>query len=315
VGQRCRDVFPVCGEMNPCPHQTVLTEQKRSVREIHGRISDRPLRIEIIPAPAAGPHFSLVHVAHDLSDERAIRSQLVTADRLATIGRLAAGVAHEVNNPAAFVMVNLGVLRERFASGTARPADTVAILTESLDGMDRIREILQDLKGFARERSRDKVDLSALVASALRMASHETRGRARVEKSLEPGLFAYVRGARIAQVVLNLVVNAAQAIPPGNPGENRIMVRAWREGDLAKIDVSDTGAGVPPELSALIFEPFFTTRESSGGTGLGLWLAREIVEEEGGTIRSLNPPEGGARFVIELHAAPREPETRAIPPL
>jgi two-component system NtrC family sensor kinase len=139
-----------------------------------------------------------------------------------------------------------------------------------------------------------------VVASAVRMAAHETGGRARVESRLEPGLYAYVRGARVAQVVLNLLVNAAQAIPPGNPASHRIGVRTWREGDSAKIEVTDTGSGVPAEVADRIFDPFFTTRESAGGTGLGLWLARAIVEEEGGTIGTSNLPGSGARFLLEL---------------
>jgi PAS domain S-box-containing protein len=302
VGRRCFEIFPTCALESPCPHQVALGTQQRVVREIHGRISNRPLRVEIIPAPASYPHFVLVHIGHDLQEERAIRSRLITADRLASIGRLAAGVAHEVNNPAAFVTVNLGVLRERFASDAGRSTDVLAMLDESLHGMERIRDIVRDLKGLARERSRDKVDLSVVVASAIRMAAHETGGRARVDKHLEPGLYALVRGARVAQVVLNLIVNAAQAIPPGSPGSHRITVRTWREQGRAQIEVTDTGPGVPEGLEDRIFEPFFTTRESSGGTGLGLWLARAIVEEEGGTIESSNLVGGGASFRLTLPA-------------
>jgi PAS domain S-box-containing protein len=300
LGLPCREVFPMCERESPCLHQRALATQLREVREIHGRISNRPLRIEVIPAPGSRPHFSLVHTAHDLREERGIRSRLITADRLASIGRLAAGVAHEVNNPAAFVTVNLGVLRDRLASGAARSADMLAMLDESLQGMERIRDIVRDLKGFARERSREKVDLSAVIATALRMAAHETEGRARVDRELEPGLHAYVRGARVAQVILNLVVNAAQAIPAGQPAAHRIVVRAWREGDRAKIEVCDTGTGIPAEVAEQIFEPFFTTRERAGGTGLGLWLARAIVEEEGGTIEASNTPGAGACFTLAL---------------
>ena len=184
LGQLCRDVFPMCSRESPCLHELALAEQRRQVLEIHGRISNRPLRIEVIPAPASRPHFALVHTAHDLREERAIRSRLITADRLASIGRLAAGVAHEINNPAAFVTVNLGVLRDRLASGAARSADMLAMLEESLQGMERIRDIVRDLKGFARERSRDKVDLSAVVATAVRMAgSIAFRERARTSST------------------------------------------------------------------------------------------------------------------------------------
>ncbi len=304
VGRPCTEVFTLsCVGRDPCPHRQALAEQRRLVYEIRGIASGHPIRVEILPAPPTNRHFALLHVAHDLTEERAIRSQLITADRLAAIGRLAAGVAHEVNNPAAFVSVNLGVLRDRFSSGKAGTADVLAILDESMAGMDRIREIVRDLKGFARERAHERVEVAQVVASALRMATHETRGRARVERALEAGLYVDARAGRLAQVLLNLIVNAAQAIPPGHASEHCISVRTYREDDKAKIEVSDTGPGIAPDDLPHIFEPFFTTRESSGGTGLGLWLAREIVEEEGGSIRFESPRDGGARFVVELPLA------------
>jgi PAS domain S-box-containing protein len=303
LGRRCDELFATCRGVERCPHVIALDEQRRVVQELRGLPSGKPLRNEVIPALANTSGIATIHVTHDLTEERAIRSQLVTTDRLASIGRLAAGVAHEINNPAAFVTVNLGVLRDRFLAGTARTQDVLAMLDESLNGMERIREIVRDLKGFAREKSVDLVDLGAVAQSAIRMAAHETRGRARVERVTEEGAVARVRGARIAQVVLNLVVNAAQAITAGNASENRIVVRTLRAGDKARIEVSDTGTGVDPELADRIFEPFFTTRERTGGTGLGLWLARGIVEEEGGTLSFHNEPGGGARFVVELPAA------------
>ena len=177
------------------------------------------------------------------------------------------------------------------------------MLDESLDGMARIRDIVNDLKGFARERSRERVDMGELAMSAVRMAAHATRGHARVEKSLAVDVWATVRRARIAQVVLNLLINSVQAIPPGQQSEHRIVVRTFKEGDRACIEVSDTGPGVPTELAERIFEPFFTTRESSGGTGLGLWLAREIVEEEGGSLELRGGPLPGATFRVSLAGA------------
>jgi PAS domain S-box-containing protein len=300
----CAEVFSLCLDTPRCPHVAALEDQQRVVIEVRDPRSGKPLRHEIIPALASESGIAVIHVTHDLTEERAIRSQLVSTDRLATIGRLAAGVAHEINNPAAFVMVNLGVLRDRFLAGNARTQDMLAMLDESLNGMDRIREIVRDLKGFARERAIDVVDLAAVAQSAIRMAAHETRGRARVERVADEAAVVRVRSARIAQVVLNLVVNAAQAIPPGNASENRISVRTRRSGDKVRLEVSDTGPGVDPAVADRIFEPFFTTRERTGGTGLGLWLARGIVEEEGGTLTFHDEPGGGACFVVELPAAP-----------
>jgi PAS domain S-box-containing protein len=303
VGRLCEELFTTCRGVERCPHVVAMEERRRVVQELRGSLTGKPLRSEVIPALSNSSGIATIHVTRDLTEERAIRSQLVTTDRLASIGRLAAGVAHEINNPAAFVTVNLGVLRDRFLAGTARTQDVLAMIDESLNGMERIREIVRDLKGFAREKSVDLVDLGAVAQSAIRMAAHETRGRARVERVAEEGAVARVRGARIAQVVLNLVVNAAQAIAAGNPSENRIVVRTLRAGEKVRVEVSDTGAGVDPALADRIFEPFFTTRERTGGTGLGLWLARGIVEEEGGTLAFHNQPDGGACFVVELPAA------------
>jgi PAS domain S-box-containing protein len=303
LGKTCREVFGVCLEI-PCPHQIAAAEQRRVVREFHGIRTRRPIRVEIIPCPPDNAHFAFIHIGHDQTEERAFRSELVRADRLATIGRLAAGVAHEVNNPAALVTVNLGVLRDRFAAGTARTADVLAMLDESIEGMGRIHDMVHDLKGFARERSKERVDLGELAASAVRMAAHATRGHAKVDKSLERDVWATVRGARIAQVVLNLLINAAQSIPSGHQSDHRIGVRTFNERGLACIEVSDSGPGVPPELAQRIFEPFFTTRENMGGTGLGLWLAREIVEEEGGNIVLCESSDRGAKFLVSLAATP-----------
>jgi PAS domain S-box-containing protein len=303
VGKTCREVFAACGSEDPCEHQIAASRQQRYVRELRSPRTGLPLRIDILPSPPGSAHFAFIHVTHDQTEERAVRSELMSADRLATIGRLAAGVAHEVNNPAALVTVNLGVLRDRFAAGAAHPADVLSMLDESLDGMARIRDIVNDLKGFARERSKERVDMGELATSAVRMAAHATRGRARVEKSLAGDVWANVRRARIAQVILNLLINSVQAIPPGRQNEHRIVVRTFKEGERACIEVSDTGPGVPPELAERIFEPFFTTRESSGGTGLGLWLAREIVEEEGGSLELRGGSLPGATFRVSLAGA------------
>ena len=305
LGRRCHEVFDVCEGHARCIHRVALEEGRRSAIEIIARSSRRPLKVEVIPAQENDTGIAIIHVARDLTEERAIRTQLVTTDRLAGIGRLAAGVAHEINNPAAFVTVNLGVLRDRFLAGTARSSDVLAMLDDSLNGMDRIREIVRDLKGLARDRSIDLVDLGTVAQSALRMAAHETRGRARVERIAEEGAVARVRGARIAQVVLNLVLNAAQALPAGR-AENRIVVRTRREGDRALLEVSDNGPGVDPKIAPRIFDPFFTTREGAGGTGLGLWLARSIAEEEGGELILREAAGGGACFVVNLPAAQSE---------
>jgi signal transduction histidine kinase len=185
---------------------------------------------------------------------------------------------------------------------------------------------VQDVKGFAVDRPAAPVDLSRLAENVLRMVrleagprgGAERRAQVEIDAQLEPQVFARVRGSRVSQVLTNLLINAAQAsegspeslhesgeapAAPGGASAGEIRLRTFREGSAACIEVSDTGPGVPSHLAERIFEPFYTTRAGTGGTGLGLWLARGIVEEEGGTIALSERPGGGAVFRVSLPAA------------
>ncbi|HEY8038532.1 MAG TPA: PAS domain-containing sensor histidine kinase, partial [Polyangiaceae bacterium] len=306
IGKRCDEVFRARCPQTPCPHAVAMSEGRMVVEEImstHGR----PLRVEVWPAPPNDAGIATIHVAHDLSEERAVRSRLVATDRLARLGRVAAGVAHEVNNPAAFVSLVLPMARDRVAEGRVQEAMT--LLDEASAAMGQINEVMRDLGGMAGERPRTVVELGSVAGGAIRIASFEAEPRARIERAFEEGVLAEVRGPRIAQVVLNLILNAAQAIPPGDADHQRIEVRVRRSGERALVEVADTGPGVPDGLHERVFEAFFTTRAASGGTGLGLWLSRAMVEEEGGTLTCRNRPEGGAVFTVSLphhrHDAPR----------
>jgi PAS domain S-box-containing protein len=297
LGMRCDELFiTLCAE-RPCPHERAVTEQRRIVVELDSP-RGRPFRVEVFPAPPNDAGVATVHLAHDLTEERAMRSRLVAADRLASLGRVAAGVAHEVNNPAAFVTLALPLAKDRIAQG--RPADAIRFIDEAIAATAHIAEVMRDLGGVVRDRPRAVVDLASLVESTMRIAAYEAETRARVERVSEPGVTAEVRPTRIAQVLLNLVTNAAQALPEGDAEHHRIEVRTRRAGERAVIEVSDTGPGVAESIAARIFEPFFTTRTGLGGTGLGLWLSRTIVEEEGGTLTQRNRPEGGAVFTMSL---------------
>jgi PAS domain S-box-containing protein len=312
VGRRCDELFIRLCAQQPCPHVLALAERRRVVREVD-TFQDRLLRVEVAPAPPNDTGIALVHVAYDLTEQRETRSRLVAADRLVSLGRVAAGVAHEVNNPAAFLTLALPIVRERVAQG--RYAEASTLVDESIAATMQITEVMRELGGLSRDRPRAVVDLGALANGAIRIASYEAQTRARVERLFEEGVLAEIRGARIVQVLLNLILNAAQALPDGEPERHRIEVVVRRSGDRALLEVSDTGPGVPEGIGDRIFEPFFTTRAARGGTGLGLWLSRTIVEEEGGTLTWRNRPEGGAVFTVSLPLA-RERDsgtTRAQP--
>jgi PAS domain S-box-containing protein len=297
LGKRCDEVFLNRCHRHPCVHEMALDERRRVVEEVRS-YRGKPLQVEVLPAPPNQSGVALIHTGRDLSEERAMRSRLVVADRLATLDRLAAGVAHEVNNAAAFVTLALPLAKDRIAQG--RLDEAVALLDEAVGATGQITEVMRDLGGVARDRPRALVDLSALAMAAIRMASYEIERRALVECVLEDGVGAEVRGTRLSQVLLNLILNAAQALPAGDAARHRIEVRVRRSGDHALLEVSDTGPGVPDADAARIFEPFFTTRASVGGSGLGLWLSRNIVEEEGGTLTWRNRAEGGAVFTVAL---------------
>jgi len=297
VGRRCDELFPRACAAQPCSHALAASERRRIAFDIESTLG-RSLHVEVFPAPANETGVTTIHLAHDRSDEHAMRSHLVAADRLASLGRVAAGVAHEVNNPAAFVTLALPLAKDRIAQG--RTSEAIALLDEAIAATGQITEVMRDLGGAARDRPRAVVDLAALARGAVRIASYEAESRAQIDTVFEDGVGVDVRATRVAQVLLNLVLNAAQAIPEGDAQHQRIEVRVRPSGDQALVEVADTGPGVPEAVAGRLFEPFFTTRSAFGGTGLGLWLSRSIVEEEGGTLTWRNRPEGGALFTVSL---------------
>ena len=258
--------------------------------------------------------------------------QLLQSEKLASIGQLAAGVAHEINNPIAFVHANLGTLQE-YVSGLmlliamyerteplleAHP-DTLAqldrlrrqiklahvredlkdLLAESQDGVQRVRRIVQDLKDFSRvgEVERQKFDLHAGMDSTLNIVKHELKQKAEVEKRY--GELPAIEGvpAQINQVFLNLLVNAVQAI---EGEEGRIVIRTAHEGDWVWVEVEDSGRGMPADIMTRIFEPFFTTKPVGMGTGLGLSLSYGIVTRHGGRIDVTSEVGKGSAFRVWL---------------
>ncbi|MBX3246217.1 MAG: response regulator [Myxococcales bacterium] len=269
----------------------------------------RPVELVALPLTFEGGPATLL-IADDLAERDRMRTELAFADRLATVGALAAGVAHEVNNPLTFVLIHL----ERLAQVV--PEAERARALAALDGATRIRDIVRDLQTFTRaETTRvDAVNVHAVLDKVLALAAPELRYRARVERDFGP--HAWVRGneGRLAQVFLNLVINAAHAMDE-DQGEARLRIstRGERGGvevtdadthpDRVVIEMSDTGRGIPPADLARIFEPFFSTKPSGVGSGLGLSICRNIVEAHGGTIEVESRVGRGTRFTLRLPAA------------
>ena len=247
-------------------------------------------------------------VRHRSAELAATRSALVQAERLATAGQLAAGVGHEINNPLAYVLANvMYAVDELGLVKTPTPGvdlqEVLRALVQARLGAERIRDIVRDLRTFARgdPESMGPVDVESVLEFSIAMAAHEIRQRAQLVRCY--GAVPYVRGneSRLGQVFLNLLLNAAQAIPEGAAETHRVMVttRQVREGWVA-IEVSDTGLGILPENVPHIFEPFFTTKPVGLGTGLGLSVCHGIVTGLGGRIEVESQPGRGTTFRVLL---------------
>jgi two-component system, NtrC family, sensor kinase len=265
-----------------------------------------------------------------------IRTQkmLIQQEKLASIGQLAAGVAHEINNPISYVQSNLNTL-DRYAKSVKQFLDLVlglravessserdelcrkiddfrahadidfvlqeitALTGESLHGVERVRQIVSDLKSFCRsdDTAMQEVEIPKCIESALTIVWNEVKYRAVVIKEYDdvPPVLCYSR--QLTQVFINLFINAAQSIT-GN-GEIRVRVSPGAEGRSVIVTVSDSGAGIAPEHLPRIFDPFFTTKDVGKGTGLGLSIVHGIIQRHGGTITAENTGHG-ACFTISL---------------
>jgi signal transduction histidine kinase len=227
-------------------------------------------------------------------------------ERLVLVGQLASGVAHEVNNPLAFVKSNLHYLERELldAEGPENKAELRELLGETRQGVLRIQQIVTDLRRFSREGHSSTEPGSPLEAieEARRLASVRLRSLGEVVVDLTPGLPEVSLGQRhLVQVLVNLLLNAADAVEEAVPPRRaRIEVRARRVDGGVRLEVEDNGTGILPEALPRLFEPFFTTKPPGKGTGLGLALCHEYVCRAGGTLTAENRPEGGARFVLTL---------------
>lgn len=259
-----------------------------------------------------GRVVSVEGVLADVSAEQAALARLVQTDRLSTLGTLAAAVAHEINNPAAFMLLGLDMLAKNLGDSS----DGVRTTIEELrDSMKRIVDIARDLRLFAGAPGADEatvaiVDVNRTLESALSLTRGKLIERAEIVRELGEVPPVLMADGRLAQVLVNLLVNAAQAVPKPQagrpPGEHAVTIKTDTDGHNVQIEVRDSGCGIPQDILSRIWQPFFTTKGPDVGTGLGLAISKSIIERAGGTIFAESPPEGsdrGSRFVIRLPAA------------
>jgi signal transduction histidine kinase len=252
-----------------------------------------------------------------LQQLQATQTRLLFSERLATIGQLAAGIGHEINNPLAFIVGNLDYVQQQLmgeegvASSEAHQ-EMLEALADARDGAERVRLIVRDLKVLSHpnDMERGPVDLVASLRSATKVAAYELRNRARLVEHLEELPPVNGHKARLCQVFLNLLINAAHAIPPGQSERHEIRLSARVSGaSRIIVEVSDTGCGIPPENMERLFSPFFTTKPVGMGTGLGLSVSHSIVTALGGDISVESQVGRGTTFRVSLpvYEAPAEP--------
>ena len=256
--------------------------------------------------------------------QRTLQEQLLISDRMASVGTLAAGVAHEINNPLASVLANLELMTRDLGRMAVRLplddglAEVLDELRDARESADRIRHIVRDLKIFSRaadEERRGPVDVNRVLESSLRMAWNEIRHRARLVKEYTDVPAVEGNEARLGQVFLNLVVNAAQSIPEGNADRNVIRVSTALDAasERVVVEVRDSGSGIAREHLPRIFDAFFTTKPVGVGTGLGLSICHRIVTGLGGDIRVESEEGLGTSFRVLL--TPTREEVQAIIPV
>ena len=264
------------------------------------------------------------------AEQKRMREQLLISERMASAGTLAAGVAHEINNPLAVVAANLEFLTVSLAKVgpeardyamaaasmdagdtwmpwlQARLAEAKEPLDDAREAVARIRDIVRDVKLFSstREDARGPVDVRTVCESSLRMAWNEIRHRAQLLKDYGDVPPVEANEGRLGQVILNLLINAAQAIPEGSAKSNKIRVTTRvAAGDRVAIEVFDTGAGIPAANLERIFDPFFTTKPIGVGTGLGLAICHRIVTDLGGEMSVESELGRGSLFRVVLPSA------------
>ena len=285
-----------------------------------------------------GEVIGIIGVGFDITERKFAEQRLAAGEKLESIGRLAAGVAHEINTPIQFLNDSIFFIREAMQDLLAHNAKLTAMLPSPpevddniedikvelppaldrvADGLTRIAEIVRSMKEFshADQAEMSRVDLNRAIKSTLVIASTEYKYVADVETDFAADLPPVTcHGGQINQVVLNLVVNAAHAIGDvvkGTPNRGRITVRTRLDGDYVVISVGDTGGGIPEAIRKRIFDPFFTTKEVGRGTGQGLSIAHNAIKAHGGTLSFDTEIGKGTTFHVRLPVVAAESAANA----
>jgi len=328
-GKRLSEILRLVDETTQEAVEDPVAQVLRAGKVLHvrGAIVARAGEQRIIADSAApildeaGKLLGVVVVFRDVSESRRLERRLEFAERLASVGTLAAGVAHEINNPLSFVVANVDFALRELKRAEAELAglpwleEVVRALSEAQIGVDRVTTIVSELRSFARPPSAPfgRVDVNRALNSALDMVAHQL-GRVRVTTTYNTVSSVLANETRLGQVFMNLLANAGQAVTArGDLGEIYLRTGMTDDGQVV-IEVRDDGCGMAPEVVKRIFDPFFTTKEPGRGTGLGLVVCHGVVTSLGGDIEVKSKVGEGTTFFVTLPAAPPEATMNASTP-
>lgn len=294
--------------------RALLRAAERDSFELEYRLRTAPewkwvfSRAKVLSRDAAGAPRRVVGSLADVHERKRLEQTLRTSERLAALGTLAAGVAHEMNNPLCYVLANLDFALRALPEGPTRaPAgagweDLLAALRDARAGAERMRGVVRDLRLLSRadDETLGPVDVEATLEGALAMVRHELRHRARLVTQYGGVPPVHGNASRLGQVFLNLLVNAVHAIPEGAADANQIRLATRAEGQEVVIEIQDSGHGIEPHVLPRIFDPFFTTKPLGVGTGLGLSISHRIVSSLGGRLEVDSAPGRGSTFRVVL---------------
>jgi two-component system NtrC family sensor kinase len=301
IGRRCFEIFSYCeGPSSPtCPHRQAMRTREPTSIEMEEPELAKTLHVFSFPIfDTAGGFKGTVHTVRDITKEKSLRSQLLQTEKLAAIGELVSGVAHELNNPLTSVMGYAQLLQAADVSPEIKE-DLQTIYQEA----QRSARIIENLLTFARRETAQKryADVNHILRDTLELRSYQFKvDNIQLVKQLDEHLpWTMVAPQQMQQVFLNLLNNAHQALME-SAGPRRVVVTSETKDEVIRIQIADNGPGIPQDVLGKIFDPFFTTKEVGQGTGLGLSIAFGIVQEHGGRIWAESQLEEGSAFIIEL---------------
>jgi hypothetical protein len=305
VGRRLAELFPadLCERFDQVRGDTGVRNIYKFVLgspRVNGNGHAHTLNIAVAPLVAKDlAQIGRLIIFDDITDRDELERRLVQADKLSSIGLLAAGVAHEVNTPLAVISTYAQMLAKQISGDEQK----FKLLDKIAKQTFRASEIVNSLLSFSRTSPTEfvEVDLNKVIRETLTLIEHQLeKASIEVKLTLESGLPGVkANSGKLQQVFLNLFLNARDAMETGGT----LAIRTWNEDGFARIEVADSGQGIPPEHLERIYDPFFTTKGSRKGTGLGLSVTYGIVREHGGAIRVESRPGAGARFHVELPLA------------